>query len=223
MVGNRSEIINNKVGDRAKQRTKGKAEYRTKAKKRRKIRFLVTISLLIISYPLISSLKNSNIYKIFKNRNINSDLYNSMKDTSSRERVYSEAIKLNNGSSSNTCVYFIAEALRMNGENVDYSVCNTSQLLSLMKKDGWKKEYDYKKLKPGDICFTTDEKLNKKGIPTHTYIFMGWRDENKYEYAYICDNQAKDYKGKIYHLRNITITENVNGNQKEPFNFFLYR
>lgn len=216
MVGDRSEL-------RAQLRRELKLKNKSKQKKKRRIKTLVLIFLLLLSYPLISSLKNIKSYKIFKNKNINSDLYNFMKDESSRTKVYNQAIKLNNGSSANTCVYFIAEALRLNGENIDNSICNTSQLLSAMENDGWNKQNDYKKLKPGDICFTTDEKLRKDGIPTHTYIFMGWLYKGRYDYAYICDNQAKDYKGKIYHLRNIIKTENVNGNQKEPFSFFLYR
>lgn len=187
---------------------------RVRKKRKRKKRLLFIVFLIIISYFLISSLEN---------KNINSNLYNFMKNKSSREKVFSEAIRLNNGSSANTCVYFIAEALRMNGESIDNSICNTSQLLNSMEKGGWKKEKDYKKLKPGDICFTTDQKLNKNGIPSHTYIFMGWLSEGNYEYAYICDNQAKDYKGEIYHIRNITKAENVGINQKDPFSFFLYK
>jgi hypothetical protein len=187
---------------------------RVRKKRKRKKRLLFIVFLIIIFYFFISYIGN---------KNINSNLYNFMKVKSSREEVYSKAIKLNNGSSANTCVYFIAEALRMNGEKISSSICNTSQLLNAMEKDGWKKEKDYKKLKPGDICFTTDEKLNKNGIPSHTYIFMGWQSEGNYEYAYICDNQAKDYKGEIYHLRNITIAKNIGGSQKDPFSFFLYR
>lgn len=51
-----------------------------------------------------------------------------------RLKAYSRSIKLNKGSSSNTCVYFIAEVLRINGENIDDNVCNTNQLLQIMKK-----------------------------------------------------------------------------------------
>jgi len=150
-------------------------------------------------------------------------LYESMMNKEDRMKAYNRGAALNGGDSANTCVYFLAEVLRMNGKKIDDNICNTSQLLDIFKKEGWKKERDYKKLKPGAICFTTDEVLNKKGIPTHTYIFMGWKEEGKYDYAYICDNQAKDYEGKIYHLRNITKVEKANGYIKEPFSFFLYK
>lgn len=209
------------IGTRSENREKKK--HRKKLRKKRIIKFLIFIFLLVLFYHLIPLIKNINTSKMFKNKNINSDLYSFMDDKNSREEVYNKAIKLNNGSSANTCVYFVAEALRQNGEDIDSSVCNTSQLLGIMENEGWNKEYDVKKLKPGDICFTTDEKLNKKGTPTHTYIFMGWVTKGNYDYAYVCDNQAKDYKGKIYHIRNVTKIENVKGNQKEPFSFFVYR
>ncbi len=72
-------------------------------------------------------------------------IYNSMMIKENRLKVYSRSIKLNKGSSSNTCVYFIAEVLRRNGESIDDSVCNTTQLLHIMKKDSWKKSKNYKK------------------------------------------------------------------------------
>lgn len=150
-------------------------------------------------------------------------IYTSMNDKTTRLKAYNRAVALNNGATSNTCVYFLSEVLRINGFKIDDKVCNTFELLDVMKKDKWKKEKDYKKLKKGDICFTTDEKLDKDGIPTHVYIFMGWKEEGKYDYAYICDNQAKDYAGKIYHLRNITNVATEKGNAKEPFSFFMYK
>ncbi|MCS4464378.1 hypothetical protein JTT01_10555 [Clostridium botulinum] len=64
-----------------------------------------------------------------------------------RLKAYSRSIKLNKGSSSNTCVYFIAEVLRINGENIDDNVCNTNQLLQIMKKMVGKGK-DYKNLNP---------------------------------------------------------------------------
>ncbi|WP_251859460.1 hypothetical protein [Clostridium sp. Marseille-Q2269] len=151
------------------------------------------------------------------------NIYNSMNIKGNRVQALSRAIKLNNGSSSNTCVYFISEVLRMNGENIHDGICNTTQLLDVMKDNGWKIERDYRKLRPGDICFTTDDKLNKNGTPTHTYVFMKWAKEDNYDYAYVCDNQAKDYDGKIYHLRNIKKVDNIKGNIKDPFSFFMYK
>ncbi|WP_243108679.1 hypothetical protein [Clostridium rectalis] len=146
-----------------------------------------------------------------------------MLSKNNRIKAYNQAVSLNNGDSSNTCVYFICEVLRLNNVKINNNICNTTQILDIMKREGFKKERDYKKLKPGNICFTTDESLNKNGIPTHTYIFMGWYKEGQYDYAYICDNQAKDYDNKIYHLRNIKKAMNKNGLIKEPFSFFLYR
>lgn len=151
------------------------------------------------------------------------NIYSSMINNENRMKAYNRAVALNSGKTTNTCVYFLSEVLRMNGEKIDDSICNTTEILGIMKKDGWKIERDYKKLKPGNICFTTDERLDKNGTPTHTYIFMGWKKEGKYDYAYICDNQAKDYQGKIYHLRNIAKVEKVKGNTKEPFSFFIYK
>lgn len=155
--------------------------------------------------------------------NLEEKLFSLMSDSNNRAEIYKEAIKLNNGSSENTCVYFMGEALRRVGEDIPYSVCNTKELLSILNKYRWEKEEDYKKLKKGDICFTTDEALDKNGIPSHTYIFMKWKEEGSYDYAYICDNQAKDYEGKIYHLRNIIKVEKFKGNQKEPFSFFIHK
>ncbi|MBD5639373.1 hypothetical protein HYI18_12385 [Clostridium botulinum] len=184
------------------------------------ISILVILLFILI---LVNFIKNLQYDNRLYNSKLQEKIYNSMMIKENRLKVYSRSIKLNKGSSSNTCVYFIAEVLRRNGESIDDSVCNTTQLLHIMKKDGWKKNKNYKKLKPGDICFTTDENLNKDGIPTHTYIFMGWAEEGKYDYAYICDNQAKDYSGRIYHLRNITKIDTIKGSTKEPFNFFMYK
>ncbi len=198
----------------------------SKIKNKSKIRSIPPILMLVILLFILISInfvKNLQYDSKLYNSKIQEKIYNSMMIKEIRLKAYSRSIKLNKGSSSNTCVYFIAEVLRINGENIDDSTCNTTQLLQIMKKDGWKKSKNYKKLKPGDICFTTDENLNKNGIPTHTYIFMGWLEEGKYDYAYICDNQAKDYSGKIYHLRNITKIDIIKGSTKEPFSFFMYK
>ncbi len=135
---------------------------------------LVILLFILILINFVKNLQYDN--KLYSSK-LQEKIYNSMMIKENRLKAYSRSIKLNKGSSSNTCVYFIAEVLRINGENIDDNVCNTNQLLQIMKKGGWKKEKDYKKLKPGDICFTTDENLNTNGIPTHTYIFMGWVDE----------------------------------------------
>jgi hypothetical protein len=55
-----------------------------------------------------------------------------------------------------------------------------------------------------------------------SFIFMRWVKAGNYDYAYICDNQAKDYKNNVYHIRNIKITDKVNGFNKDAFAFFLF-
>lgn len=186
----------------------------------RRLKIKVILCILLI---LLGAFFYFSELHIKKSNELRVNIYNSMKSNSNRKKAYDRAVALNGGNSINTCVYFVSEVLRINRVYIDDSICNTSQLLDKLKKEGWKVEKDYKKLKPGDICFTTDESLNKNGIPTHTYIFMGWEKEGSYDYAYICDNQAKDYGGKFYHLRNITKVDKVKGNTKEPFNFFLYK
>lgn len=201
---------------------------RAARKRKKKKSRLISIRFLIILILAFIALSNYLItHMIFKSNNYNykisEDIHSFLTNSQNRIDAYDRAVSLNGGASANTCVYFISEVLRMNGEKIDQSICNTSQLLDIMKKEGWKVDRDYKNLKPGDICFTTDEALNKGGIPTHTYVFMGWKNPGRYDYAYICDNQAKDYNGKVYHIRNITKVETVKGNVKEPFSFFMYR
>jgi len=149
------------------------------------------------------------------------EVYNFLENAENRKDVHAVATKLNNGSSANTCVYFIAEVLRRNHFKVPNEINNTSQLVAILKENGWKKQSDYKKLESGDICFTTASDGKKNGVPTHTYVFMKWVKEGNYDYAYICDNQAKDYKGKIYHIRNIKVVDKANGSSKDAFAFFM--
>ena len=154
---------------------------------------------------------------------LHNNLYNFLTNNDNRKNAYAAAISLNSGSSDNTCVYFTCEVLRRVGMKIPRYIANTSQLLDKLQDDGWKKSIDYKELLPGDICFTTDPWLNKNGKPTHTYIFMGWVTEDNYDYAYVCDNQPKDYGGNIYHIRNITKKVKENGKIKEPFSFFMHK
>jgi hypothetical protein len=148
-------------------------------------------------------------------------IYNFLKIEKNQAKVFNRAIALNEGTSANACVYFVSEVLRKNNIEVSEETCNTDQILSILQEKGWKKEYDYKKLKPGDLCFTTDASGDKYGSPTHAYIFMGWVNEYNYDYAYICDNQAKDYSNKVYHIRNIKYTVNQDGLTKDAFSFFM--
>ncbi|OFI06710.1 hypothetical protein CLOACE_08650 [Clostridium acetireducens DSM 10703] len=148
-------------------------------------------------------------------------VYEFLTSERNRRKTYLDAANLNGGTSQNACVFFVSEVLRNNNYEVPKSMGNTGEFISFLKEKGWKKRKNYKRLKPGNVCFTTDESGNNKDIPTHTYIFMGWVEEGKYDYAYICDNQAKDYKNKIYHIRNINCIDRIKGNTKEAFSFFM--
>ena len=201
-------------------------EMRVRKKKKTRInsiKYILIASTILFFIPLLyvelTFNKSDNVYS----GKLEEKLYYSMSKENNRIQAFNRAVELNNGKSINTCVYFISEVLRMNGGSISDNVCNTSQLLEIMKNEGWEKETNYKNLKPGNICFTTDESLTASGAPTHTYIFMGWKEQGLYDYAYVCDNQANEYKGKLYHLRNITKVESINGNTKEPFSFFMYK
>lgn len=178
---------------------------------------IITILVAAVAVVAIDMNKKAEVKNSFKEENV----YSFLQNEENRRDVYSSSIKLNRGSSANTCVYFIAEVLRKNNMVVPKDICNTSQIISFLDKKGWKKDNNYKNLVPGDICFTTDGFGNKKGIPTHTYVFMKWVKENNYDYAYICDNQAKDYKNQVYHIRNISVKAKTNGFNKDTFAFFM--
>ena len=183
-------------------------------------KFLLVIILSIVSFKSYSFYYTN--YYITRNKDLLRDkIYAFLQTKQNRETVYSNSIKLNNGESANTCVYFVSEVLRENDYKVPKDMANISNFLDFLEKRNWKKNFDYKQLKPGNICFSTDESGNKYGIPTHTYIFMGWVNDGSYDYAYICDNQAKDYQNKIYHIRNINCKDTVNGFEKDAFSFFM--
>lgn len=181
----------------------------------RKLILILTLAgLLLLVKTLLPYAKPEGTYSIKK-------VYNYLKDENNQRKVYNKAVKLNGGDSANTCVYFVSEVLRRNGISIDESTCNTEQLINILKDKGWKKINNYKELEPGDLCFTTDSLGNKKGISSHTYIFMGWVEEGSFDYAYICDNQAKDYNNQVYHIRNIAVVDDANGFTKDAFSFFM--
>ncbi|MCY6959782.1 hypothetical protein [Clostridium brassicae] len=156
-----------------------------------------------------------------ENSHLRKSVHTFLSDKKNRTIAFSDAIKLHNGKSENSCVYFVSEVLRKNNYEIPKNMASVANFIPFLKGKGWVKERNYKKLKPGDICFSTDNRGNKYGLPTHTYIFMGWVKEGNYDYAYICDNQAKDYKNKIYHIRNMNIIDEANGNRKDAFSFFM--
>lgn len=177
------------------------------------VKFLAVVILFIVVVQKINAVEN--------NRKLRENIHKYLKDKNNRIEAYYSAVALNDGKSENTCVYFIAEVLRKNNYNVPKHMANTQSLINFLKENGWKQKTDYKKLKPGNICFTTDGYGSKNGDSTHTYVFMAWAKEGSYDYAYICDNQAKDYKNKIYHIRNIKSVDKVNGYSKDAFSFFM--
>lgn len=185
----------------------------------KKIRLiLITLSLLLLT---ILVLDNVTITKGSQQSQLHEQIYLYMKQEKNKEKVFSAAKDLNAGKSSNACVYFVSEVLRRNNVDIPNSTCNNAQIISLLNKKGWRKDRDYKNLKPGDIVFTTDAKGNKFGTPTHTYVFMGWVKDGSYDYAHIVDNQSKDYEDQIYHIRNIKDEDVVNGITKDAFSFFM--
>lgn len=183
---------------------------------------IIIMTLIVVISSVFITIKMKNSVNR-ESTTLQNSMYNFLKGKYNRISVYNSAAKLHGGKTANTCVFFVAEALRRNKVQIPTSMGNTGKLISYLKSEGWKKSTDYKKLVKGDLCFTTGENLDKHKTPTHTYIFMGWVNEGKYDYAYICDNQAKDYKNMIYHVRNITVKTYVKGKLKDPFNFFMYK
>lgn len=156
--------------------------------------------------------------------NISQNLYNYLSSEGNRSSIRTTVIARNgNRGESNACVLTVAEALRRIGLSFPLDTDNIDELIPLLRGKSWKKDSNYENLKLGDICFSTDAKGNKSGRPTHAYVFMGWVENGNYDYAYIFDNQSKYYGGKTLHIRNIKNMEVVDGSQKEPFSFFMYK
>jgi len=175
------------------------------------------IAVLCTTNPVIDEMRGMNSGSIDLNRQV----YAYMEKEGNQQQVFSSSISLNGNKSSNACVYFVSEVLRKNNIWVSKRTANTAELVSTLKYKGWKKKYNYEDLKPGDIVFTTDSSGNKAGNPSHTYVFMGWTSKDSYDYAYVCDNQAKDYGNEIYHVRNVRNIAYVDGKLKNAFSFFM--
>jgi hypothetical protein len=179
---------------------------------------LITICALALLLVMVKEIiPNIEIESVYSTK----EVFNLLKTETKQKEMHNAAVELNYGKSSNACVYFVSEVLRRSGVDIPKATSNTKQLTNFLKDEGWKRYKDYKELKPGDLCFTTDHLGNKNGIPTHTYIFMSWVKEGNYDYAYICDNQAKDYEDKTYHIRNIKSVDKANGFTKDAFSFFM--
>lgn len=172
---------------------------------------LIALTFLII----VNSFTPKAIAAPRKQSNIQTSLYNYLTVAENRKSVEKAAIRLNRGNAHFTCVYYTSESLRRIGYKVPRYICNNRQLTAYLKSKGWKVNYNLHELKPGDICFTTN---TNKGFPSHAYIFMGWVKEGSIDYAYIVDNQSYDYKGHIYHVRNVRRKQN----DKDATRFFMY-
>ena len=89
---------------------------------------------------------------------------------------------------------------------------------------GFQRYDDPKYLQAGDICFTQDGyyegietiecdypvSSNDGYFPTHSYIFMEWKEEGSTDWAWVVDNQGER------HLRNITLPQ-----PKDAFQYFV--
>lgn len=150
---------------------------------------------------------------VVNNEALNTKVYTYLNDKANRTASLNEARTLNHGSDKGLSTIFIAEILRNNNYDVPESIINTKSLVSELEKNGWKKINDYKKLEKGDVVFTTASKSNS---PTHVYIFMGWVEEGKTDYANICDSQISEYSDTL-HKRNLDFATP----KKDKFNFFM--
>jgi hypothetical protein len=180
--------------------------------------FIISVAVIVL---VIKTTIGSKIWAEDKNYNFDEKIFDFLKSNENRKYIYSKVVKGNKGNSSNACVYFLAELLRENNFMVSNETKKVSEILKILKEDGWEKHSNYEELKPGDICFTTDSDGNKDGIPSHTYVFMEWVKEGKYDFAYVCDNEAKDYNVELYHVRNVRNVDKTNGFKKEAFAFFV--
>lgn len=132
-----------------------------------------------------------------------------------RASTLKNAVDLNKGSQKGVTVYLLSEILRSNGFDIPTDTSSVEQLMNDLTSMNWKKNTDFTQLEKGDICFTTDMP-EKPGVPSHAYVFMGWVEDGKTDYAYVCDGQVEEY-GNTLHKRNISISTA----QKDKFNFFL--
>ena len=147
--------------------------------------------------------------------NASSKFYEFLDVEENRVSVLDKAIQLNNGSKKGITVYLLSEILRSNAYDIPSTTSSVNELVTALTSLDFKKNTDFTKLEKGDICFTIDLP-GKPGTPSHAYIFMGWVEEGKTDYANICDGQVEDF-GNILHKRNVAITIN----QRDQFSFFL--
>ena len=198
---------------------------------------IVVVSIIIFSIFMNSSLMqpkaditlnnetNKEISKEVKETTVDSsstkpaetknNIYEFLNVEKNRDSVLEKAVKLNNGNQTGLTVYLLAEILRANTYDIPTDTSTVDGLLENLTSKGWKKNTDFNELEKGDVCFTTDLP-ESPGSPSHTYIFMGWVEDGKTDYANIVDGQIKEFD-KVLHERSISITTP----QKDKFSFFL--
>ncbi|MCB2288267.1 hypothetical protein LGK97_00620 [Clostridium sp. CS001] len=144
-----------------------------------------------------------------------SKLYEYLNIEENRVSVLKKAVELNGGSQKGITVYLLSEILRANTYDIPEKTSSVKELLTELTSMGFKKNTDFTQLEKGDICFTIDMP-DSPGTPSHAYIFMGWVEDDKTDYANICDGQVEEF-GNILHKRNLSIETA----QKDKFSFFL--
>ena len=142
-------------------------------------------------------------------------------DPANGQAAGQRAVALNGGEWHNACVYTVSEVLRRVGCDIPDATNYTATLIGLLRDRGFQVNRDLTALQPGDICFTTNEAGQANGIPTHTYVFLGWIEPGL---ASIYDNQIYDY-GSLYHARPIGLTyfNEEPDRPKEATAFFMHR
>jgi hypothetical protein len=190
--------------------------------------FVVIASIIIFSILMNTSfmkpktdistnkvIKNSTIDNTKKPVVFQEKIYEYLNVEANRKDILNKSIELNKGSKTGVTVYLLSEVLRSNGIAIPVGTSTVKKLKADLTAMDWKKNTDFNKLEKGDICFTTDVP-KKPGVPSHAYVFMGWVEDGKTDYANICDGQIQK-NGDILHKRNISIS--VSG--KDKFSFFL--
>ncbi|XZM27802.1 cell wall-binding protein [Clostridium perfringens] len=135
-------------------------------------------------------------------------LFNYMSNEDNRESVHYAAIDLHGGETTNNCVYFTSEALRIAGVKIPLYVANTYQLERELLSRGWIRSTNTSDLRPGDVVFSGYK---------HSFTFMNWYDD---DYAYIVDNQKK-YFDSVLHRRLVSVDDPVNGTIRATHFFYL--
>ncbi len=190
--------------------------------------FIVIASIIAFTILMNTSFMTPKTNVVAKKVDTKSTVGTSVESITSQEKIYEyldveenrtsileKAVKLNNGNKTGVTVYLLSEVLRANEITIPEETSTVKKLVTDLTSMGFKKNTDFTKLEKGDICFTTDVP-NKPGIPSHTYVFMGWVEDGKTEYANVCDGQVQEYDN-ILHKRNISISVS----EKDKFSFFL--